>query len=159
MQWTRLYPGTWAGLQPPPSRPTAQFTQLAFWKWMKNFIISIISLGTFSPKTESRTEPKCRFFCFSFGSCFLQLWFSASVSVLGAPGTENRVNQTDLVPPSVGASTPPQHGHIPNPAHIGPTCLHPVTHTLMPFATARPQPSAPPDTWLTPAQPPNLTLS
>jgi hypothetical protein len=106
------------------------------------------------PRTEpNRTEISVfSVFGFGFGPCFLQLRFLASVSVLGAPKNREpcklNIPAELLVPSSVGVSTPPQHGHIPNPAHIGPTCLHPhpVTQTLTAFATARPQPSAPPDT-------------
>jgi hypothetical protein len=66
--------------------------------WLKPSL-SGVSLGTFSPKTENRTEMSVfRFsvFSFGFGSCFLQLQFSALVLVLGAQETENRVNRTDL---------------------------------------------------------------
>ena len=51
--------------------------------------ISFVTLGTFSPKTEHRTEPKSRFFGFGFQFWEARCSASASVSMLNrTEGTE-----------------------------------------------------------------------
>jgi hypothetical protein len=77
---------------PLPSSRALKWT-LGGW-WAGRGSKRIYQPGHFLTENREPNRTETLVFGFGFGFCFLQLWFSGSASVLGALGTENRINRT-----------------------------------------------------------------